>query len=1022
MQALLSVGVLTKQGQRISFRHQALFDYQVGIKLFNAGVDSPSSLLTEIGDFSNQTLTKREHLKYALNMLLDSDLQAFSTCVTAILQSDSIRFHLKYLTLNTIKEIDSLTKPAKLMIDEIISQPTLQSKFLSNSCYKNICIIGYLSDSGALSKWLNDSDDELIDITLRLLSSIAKDAPEIIIKELRPFAGKSELWNNRAYRGLCWNIEDDSDDMFEFRLKLYKLGCNVDFIDWKALSKKAPERALKLIELMLIHYKDVLCIPRYSPEAKELESFARRDNWSSTELDEITNIAKQIPKQTLERLLALVNQFVGDLDSEDIAYQWLYKDRHSNYEPASCLTHGTFSIIELSGKELASAPETLLELIRPSLNSTSPVVNYLVASLLMNLTYEQADIVITWLLEHPTTRFNCGNTYIEPEWVLPGKLIEKFSAHCSNSLFMKLEKAIYYFQPTLSTDKIESRLEARRRGIFYSYWGETQYFLLPKLSVSKVCYNTRQLISVLNRKFGSYTEEDFCNRQNCSVHTVSSPIFHPNRLSDKSWFNLISSPREQINKGRWRFKNGKRRTTESSTEQFARTLDDAVKNEPTRFAKLALTLPANIDKEFIGAFYWGVIESDPSRIAENYRENWQQCSVKLTEELIEHFGYEGNERTLTRLIESRVGEGDWSDDIKALLVDIAKNAEDPSFDKLNVCDIKKSESAKEADVESLLSNAINCTRGIAYRGVSRLFWKDKKYALTNKCLIDCAINDFHPAVNITAVELLLPMFNYDNDYACSKFLELCNKDLRMTCAYGSYHFFNNGFEGARQPEYVDLVLQMLKSPYDDVKKEAARQVYARWFFNDLFQDEVDQVLNGDNVVLDGCASVVQQFLRENKYHDRIYKISPAYKALLNCNNDDVYRTVGGSIRNEHYWTKHNSAELFEIFVQSKAAKHCLWDLFDKLESHSGSISDYSEHLLKLVVNLTEDLSENKQDRSIRIRDTSLIAVLQRLYDEATEDEDKSAIETCLSIWDILLESEVFSAVNAIHEIDKGLLS
>lgn len=1022
LQALLSVGVLTKQGQRVSFRHQALFDYQIGIKLFNAGVNSSSALLAEIGDFSSQTLTKREHLKYALNMLLDSEQQAFCSCATAILQSDNIRFHLKYLALNIIKEIDSLTKPAKLMIDQVISQPTLQSKFLSNSCYKNISVIHYLSDCGAISKWLNDSDNELIDTSLRLLNSIAKEAPEIVIKELRPFVGKSELWNNRVYKGLCWNMEDDSDEMFEFRLKLYTLGCNVDFIDWKALSKKAPERALKLIELMLIHYKDVLCIQKYSPEAKELESFARRDNWSSTELDEITNIAKLIPTQALGQLLELVNQFVGDLEDEDVAYQWLYKDRHSNYEPASCLTHGTFSIIELSGQELASDPETLLELIRPFLNSTSPVVNYLVASLLMNLPYEQADIVITWLLEHPKTRFNCGNTYIEPEWVLSGKLIEKFSAHCSNSLFIKLEKAIYYFQPTLSADKIKWRLEARRRGMFYSYWGETQYFLLPKLSVSRVCNNTSQLISVLNRKFGSYTEEDFCRRQDYSMYAVSSPIFHPNRLSDKSWFNLITSPRDQINKDRWRFKSGKRRTIESSTEQFARTLDDAVKNEPTRFTKLALTLPANIDKEFIEAFYWGLTKSNPSRIAENYRENWQQCPVELTEELIKHFGYEGNERALASLIESRIKEEGWSDDIKELLVDIANNAEDPSFGKLNVHNIKKSNSAKEADIESLLSNAINCTRGIAYRGISHLFWKDKNYALDNKHLVDSVINDFHPAVNITAIELLLPLFNYENEYANRKFLELCNQDLRMACAHGSYYFFNNGFEEARQPEYVDLVLQMLKSPYDGVRKEAARQVYARWFFNDLFQEEVDQVLNGDNALLDGCASVVQQFLREDKYHDRIHKISPAYETLLNCNNDDVYRTVGGSIRNEHYWTKHNSAELFEIFVQSKAAKHCLWDLFDKLKSHSGSISDYSEHLLKLVVNLTEDLSENKQDRNIRIRDTSLIAVLQRLYDEATEDEDKSAVEICLSIWDILLESEVFSAINAINEIDKGLLS
>lgn len=1021
LQALLSVGVLTKQGQRISFRHQALFDYQVGIKLFNAGICSPSALLSEIGDFSNQTLTKREHLKYALNMLLDSEQKAFCDCASAILQSDGIRFHVKYLTLNTIKEIDKLTKPAKVMIDEIISQPALLSKFLSNSCYKNTNIIRYLSDNHIISKWLNGSDEELIESILRLLSSIADSDPTIVISELQPFIGKSELWNNRVYRGLCWNMEDDSDDMFILRQRLFSLGCNVDFIDWKALSKKAPERALSLIELMLNHYKEVLCIPRYSPEANKLESFARRDNWSSTELEEISNIAKQIPKQTLSNLLALINQFVGNLDNEDVAYQWLYKDRHSNYEPASCLTHGVFSIIELSGQELASEPETLIELIRPSLNSTSPVVNYLVANLLLNLPPEHSDLAIGWLLEHPKTRFNCGNTYIEPEWVLPGKLVEKFSEHCSRSLLLTLEKEIYYFQPNLNIDNIKWRLEARRDGVFYNYWGETQYFLLPKLFSARTCDKTKQLIPVLNRKFGSYSEEEFCKRQNTSVYTVTSPIFHPNQLSDKSWFNLITSPKDSINKERWRFKNGKRCTTESSTEQFARTLDSAVRNEPARFANLALTLPIEIDKEFVEAFYWGLTESNPSRVSEKFREHWQQCPIELIEKVIDHFGPDGNERSLARLIESRAEDG-WSDSVKNLLVNIAKTAEDPSFDKLNVCDIKKKDSAEEADVETLLSNAINCTRGVAYRGISHLFWKDENYAIDNTHLIDSAINDFHPAVNITTNDLLLPMFNYARDYASSKFLELCKKDSRMACGHGTYHFFNNGFEQSQQSEYIELVLQMLKSPYDEVKKEAARQVYARWFFNDLFQEEIDSVINGDDILKDGCSSVVQQFLREDKYHDRIHKVVPAYTALLNCDSEDVLRSVGNSVRDEHYWTKHNSRELFIIFVQSKAAKHCLWELFDQLENQSGSISDYSDHLLKLVTNLTEDQSEDNQHKRIRIRDTSLIKVLQRLYDEATEDEDKGAINTCLDIWDKLLESEVFNAISAVNELEKGLLS
>ena len=46
LEVLMSVGVLTKQEQRISFRHQALYDYQVGSKLYRAGSESSEKLLS----------------------------------------------------------------------------------------------------------------------------------------------------------------------------------------------------------------------------------------------------------------------------------------------------------------------------------------------------------------------------------------------------------------------------------------------------------------------------------------------------------------------------------------------------------------------------------------------------------------------------------------------------------------------------------------------------------------------------------------------------------------------------------------------------------------------------------------------------------------------------------------------------------------------------------------------------------------------------------------------------------------
>ena len=1021
LQALLSVGLLTKQSQRISFRHQALYDYQVGIKLFNAGISSPEALIEEIGDLGNQTLTKREHLKYGLNMLLDSDQREFCNCALAILCSRNIRFHLKYLTLNSIKEMGFLTKPAKLMINKIIQQTDLLNKFLSNSCYENQNIISHLSESGAIAKWLKGSNEELIDTTLRLLSSIAEFSPTTVIKELKPFIGKSELWNNRAYRGLCWEMENDSDDMFTLRIELFSLGCKVNYINWKTLSKKTPDRALILIEAMLTHYKSALCISRYSPEAKKLETFARRDNWSSTDLEEITNLAKVIPDKLISELLKLISDIVNELDNKLISEQWLFKDKHSNYEPLESLTNGVFSIIVLSGEQLSSDSTKLMALIQPYLNDTNAVVTHLIAKLLLNLSLEYADTVIAWLLQAPESRFRCGNKYIEPVCILPGKLIEKFSANCSIEIFNTLEKEIYYSTPTKDIESIKRCLKYRSQGFYYSFWGETQYFLQPQLSEERIRDRTKQLISVLNRKFSNYTNNDFCFASNHRGGVITSPLPLGNLLSDKSWIKLILTPAEKTNSRNWK-QIGKEVISEASVEQFARNLDYSVKNEPTRFAQLALQLPENLDREYIDAFYWGFSEINTKSVNEKYQENWQPCPIDLIEKVINHFCNKQCERSLVRLIERRVDEGSWSNNSIKLLTSLAKNADDPVSDKLNVRNIKKSDSAYDADIGTLQSNAINCVRGMAYGGISKIFWNDKNYALENKHLIDSAIDDPHPAVNITSIDLLLPMANYDNSYALEKFIELCDKDLRMTCGRGAHYFFNNGFEGKDQQKFVNLVMRMLDYPLDEVQKEAARQVYARWFFNELFEDKIELVLKGNINLREGCASVVKQFLEEDKYHDKILKLEPAYKTLVNDNDTGILRKIGGCIGSEHYWTKQNVNNLFDVFVKSESAKYCLFELFHTLENYSGALTELSDPLLDLVTNLTNNQNKNQSNLHMNISDSSLITVLQRLYDEASEDEDETAINTCLDIWDKLLQSELFSAINAAKELDKGLLS
>ncbi|EGU39376.1 NACHT domain-containing protein [Vibrio splendidus] len=1021
LDVLMSIGVLTKQDQRVSFRHQALYDFQVGLNLYRAGSESSEKLLSKLGGFDNQTLDKREHLRYALNMLLDASQKNYCSSIEAVLFSDRVRFHLKFLALNSLKDLKVIKAPARKLIKNLINTPVLKKKFLSTSCSKNPEIIEYLVENGTLESWLNSSDEELVDASVDLLSSISEIKPEVVVRTLRPYVDISDSWNQKIYSAMRFKIEDDSDDMFELRTELLKKNCFANYVDWRNLSKKRPKRALSLIEILLGHYKEVICKSTYSEEVREHQKLTQRDNWSPTDLEDILAVAEHTPEEVICRLLRKVTDIAESQDEHKEVFIWLHKDEADNYKPDCNLTSGIFKLIEKAGENLQADSELLYELVKPYLAIENPVTVHLVARLLLNLSTSHSNKVIDWMLSSPSSHLSCGNTYVEPIWILPGKLVSKFSKNCSNENFSRLEEHIIHLKSEMELEKIKWILNARRRGSSYSYWGSAQFFLLPKLDESRISIETEQLIKVLDRKFVNYSISDFCSKYESTGGVITSPLPVGNKLSNRSWSKLILTPEKQFDVRNWK-QVTEELVSESTIEQFSQTLEKAVCNEPVRFSCFALALPKDIDPRYISAFFRGLADCRKENAHEDYKDDWVPCSDILLERVIAHFPHSESQHALVRLL----GCKSLTSDTKAfhLLLSLARHAKDPEPNKLNVWKQDKGRSAEAASAKSLMENSINCVRGQAYIAIARLFSKNELLANQNRGAVDQAIEDEHPAVKMSALELLKPYLNYDNPFAHTKFIELCTEDIRVSGVYAANHFFNQGFESQHVNEYIKLVLRMLDSQYVDIRKEAARQIYARWFFNDLFKHELALVLKGDKELRSGCASVLSQFLREDKYHDRIGKIESSYITLLNDEDKDILQQVGRCVQYDSYWSKQNSTILFSEFVKSNAVKYCIYELFRKLESFPGMLVEMSGSLLKLVKNIVEvDKSdESFKYRHMHIRESSLLSVLQRLYDEATEDEDDEAISTCLDIWDELLNSEIYTAMSAVKELDNGLLS
>lgn len=1022
LKALKSIGLLTSQNKQVSFRHQALFDYQVGIRLFNAVLNSQQTFLDEIGDMSLQTLTRREHLKYALSMLLAESQKSYCDTVSLLLKSENIRFHLKYLAFNSLKELKPLKSPGKKLIDEIVASNTLLPYFISITCFGNSEVARYLTGKGLLYHWLKTSDDEFIGKVIRILQSVADKDPDIVLKTIQPFIGTSENWNKNAYGALCWDIEMDSDDMFDIRKHLLSLGCNAGFINWKALASQKPQRALELLEMLLERYREVLGTSRYLSDSK-VTKMSERDTFYASDLEWVDKVADQIPQQALATLLAKINSIANAQDEEPSQQTWLCRDRHSYYDAPESITHCTFTIIEKAGERLTEQIEVFKETLTPYMSSIHPVINYLLAKLLANFPVNDADTVIAWLLNEPQKKLSCGNPYFEPAWKLPGVLIDKFSPYCSDDLFEQLEETIYKYFPVRSVDKLQWRLEARRRGMYYSYWGELQYFLLPNLAKNRTKAKSQQLIKVLERKFAKYTDSDFCHAYSGKGGVITSPLPLGNLLSNASWRKVILCSPERSNRGKWR-QVRKDVVQESSVEQFARSLEHAVVNQPERFAHFVLTLPKDIASEYIEWIYYGLANKDKNKVHESYQEEWERCPTHLLEQVINHFGIEGFEYQVVRIYQSRIADAGWSENSITALINISKYAKDPEPGSLNVEIWGKQEDLSLIDVRSLAGNAINCCRGVAYSAIGNLYWKDEKYANQLALSLDDAIRDPHPAVKYSALNLLLPLFNYNRPLSHQKFLELCKEDIRMSCAEGSHYFFNDGFaeESSFREDYVALVSRMQYSLLDDVLKEAGKQILARWFFYDMFLSEIENFSNWKFPMRSGAASVVNQFLLENRYNSEIIKILPIYRALANDNEKEMLEKIGRSVNSEKFWVRLDTKHFINVLFQSNAAVYSLWQIFHSMDEYCDRVLDYSEHLLLLIKNVVNSTVVTKNQRHYGLRESDLVKVLQRLYEEASDDENNDAINQCLDIWDCLLSAGVYSAMGATEKIDNGLLN
>ena len=729
------------------------------------------------------------------------------------------------------------------------------------------------------------------------------------------------------------------------------------------------------------------------------------------ERENIEEIAKIHPTKVLNFFIPFLDHhfsLIQDDNFTDFKWSHEYGERSELEEYIyKCL----FQLVIKASKNMSTGQTDLSQLLGRYKNNPNLIFNRIYANVLLGLDVSHADEAIDWILNNPAQKFQLGNNLEEPVWVLPGKIIDKFSPYCTQEKFERLETTIYYFPSGYNLEQVKSYLDRRRQNHYFPYWGRTQYHLLPRLDNSRIQNKSRQLIVVLDRIFDKYTERDFCNKINGIAGFVSSPIKNIHRLSNKAWKKLLTTDSSSFEEKRLR-----NDCTESSIKQFSSAFESAVTADPQRFASFALTLPVDIHEDYINALYRG-LDNETNRTQSKLTEACKPCPIELVEQVINHFGPSKFSRALQHLLSSNIT--DISSMHVELLENIAKYSDDPQPHRLNIYHQRHPEELDDISSKDLYLNTINCTRGSAYIGLARKFWEDQEYSISHKYIIENALNDEHAAVRMATATLLLPMYNYDRDYAFNKFIELCRKDIRNALSYGSHYYFNNAFHSSHIEPFTSLVKVMIESKYNDVRMEGHKQVLARWFFNSLFCSEIQQELKSTNKeALLGYSSVIKDLLSEDIKESDYTQLKPIFEILANSEDEEVQKTIG-MLFNNKFWSKRFARDFFEIYIHSKAFNNNIEFILYSLEDTSINIADFSPLLLTMIKSINQ---LNIQGHINYLEIEVVTKIIQQLYDQAENDADEEVLNYCLDMWDELLASNLASLATVTNKIDCGLLS
>jgi hypothetical protein len=726
---MASEGVLTVGQGRVTFFHETFFDYCFA-RHFLASGDSLRDLLTT----AEQDLFRRAQVRQILAFERAADVTVYLAELAWLLSSPHIRLHIKALVVALLETVPKPTAEEWQLLRPLAADPQSPLRLrLWQAVRRNPGWFPVLDADGTWAAFLQAGGD-LSDRAIWALTGCVADHAARVIDLLSH--SPPELWPSRRR----WFLS--VTDVHRARELVDLLITAIDEGDFDTLEMDLSHALRQLAQAQPAWGADVLAaFIRRAAEEEATDPFD--PSGRSDAGPEVDAIARAAPGEYVDRLLPQMLDAMHAHPRPDWRGTELVQDAlwsHHVYRGGHSLSDNLYdamgdALARLSRIDPIHANTVLKRLRAEPYESAA----FLLARGYAGNPVAFADDAADWVATTPGAR-RLGYSD-SPAWVTR-ELIAAASPHCSAAHLDQLIGSLLYYAPHY--ERTYNGLRAR---------GITELCLLNGIDPGRRPDQVVRRLAELRRKFDV---NDVAPPRALDGGAVPPPIpeDRARRMSDRHWLSAMQhyGGAQSIT---WR--NGQL-VGDASTQSHV--LESLTKEDPERFARLLLRIPAGTAEAYVGAILRGLADArvDPDLLLDVCRH-----ALRL--------GGSDASRWLVRLIAAHAA-GPLDDELIEIVAAVATGDPDPG----------PREPDEDWDGGSIDFAALNSTRSAAALAIGTLLAEDPGRLPLVETALRRLVADPQTEVRAAAATAVTPLLYSSPELALSM-CERRRNSLARRCRY-----------------------------------------------------------------------------------------------------------------------------------------------------------------------------------------------------------------------------------------------